>query len=224
MKLIQPFIKSLAGILFFILILFISAGRMDYFQGWIYSAMSLLGLLMSFVLTNKDIELLNERSKPPKDAKEWDKHILKLSALTTIIAYVIAGLDSGRYQWSPHFQWGTCLLGIVLMFIGQLVFLIAKKTNKFFSSVVRIQKDRGHTVCDAGLYRFIRHPGYLGMIISWIGFPLLIGSLWSIIPIAFAIILLLVRTHLEDRTLIKELEGYNDYIQKTRYKLVPGIW
>ena len=220
----QLFVKSFAGIFFFILILFISAGRIDYYQGWIYSAMSLLGLLMNFAPSNVDTELLNERLKPPKDAKQWDKLILKLSALTTIIAYVIAGLDSGRYQWSPHLQWDICLLGIVLMFIGQLLFLIAKKTNKFFSSVMRIQNDRGHTVCETGPYRFVRHPGYLGMIISWIGFPLLLGSVWSIIPIVLAIILLLVRTNLEDRTLIKELTGYSQYVQKTRYKLVPGIW
>jgi len=224
MKRIQLLVKSFAGIFFFILILFISAGRIDYYQGWIYSAMSLLGLLMNFAPSNVDTELLNERLKPPKDAKQWDKLILKLSALTTIIAYVIAGLDSGRYQWSPHLQWDICLLGIVLMFIGQLLFLIAKKTNKFFSSVMRIQNDRGHTVCETGPYRFVRHPGYLGMIISWIGFPLLLGSVWSIIPIVLAIILLLVRTNLEDRTLIKELTGYSQYVQKTRYKLVPGIW
>jgi len=224
MKRIQLLVKSFAGIFFFILILFISAGRIDYYQGWIYSAMSLLGLLMNFAPSNVDTELLNERSKPPIDAKHWDKLILKLSALTTIIAYVIAGLDSGRYQWSPHLQWDICLLGIVLMFIGQLLFLIAKKKNRFFSSVMRIQNDRGHTVCETGPYRFVRHPGYLGMIISWIGFPLLLGSVWSIIPIVLAIILLLVRTSLEDRTLIKGLTGYSQYIQKTRYKLVPGIW
>ena len=224
MKRIQLLVKSFTGIFFFIFILFISAGRIDYYQGWIYSAMSLLGLLMNFSPSNVDNELLHERSKPPKDAKEWDKHILKLSALITIIAYVIAGLDSGRYQWSPHLQWGICILGIVFMFSGQLLFLIAKKTNRFFSSVVRIQNDKGHAVCETGIYRFVRHPGYLGMIISWIGFPLLLGSVWSIIPIVLAIILLLVRTSLEDRTLIKGLTGYSQYIQKTRYKLVPGIW
>ena len=224
MKRIQLFVKSFAGIFFFILILFISAGRIDYYQGWIFSAISLLGLLMNIFFASDDTELLHERSKPPKDAKQWGKLILKLSALTTIIAYVIAGLDSGRYQWSPHLQWSICLLGIVLMFIGQLLFLIAKKTNRFFSSVVRIQNDRGHNVCETGPYRFVRHPGYLGMIITWIGFPLLLGSVWSIIPIVTAIILLLVRTRLEDRTLIQELTGYSQYIQKTHYKLVPGIW
>ena len=224
MKRFQLLVKSFAGIFFFILILFISAGRIDYYQGWIYSAMSLLGLFMNFALTFEDTELLNERSKPPKDAKEWDKNILKLSALTTIIAYVVAGLDSGRYHWSPHLHWGAGLLGIVLMLLGQVLFLIAKKTNRFFSSVMRIQNDRGHTVCETGPYRFVRHPGYLGMIISWAGFPLLIGSIWSTIPVGIAIILLLVRTRLEDKTLIEELTGYSQYIQKTRPKLVPGLW
>ena len=221
---IQLLVKSFAGMLFFVLILFISAGRIDYYQGWIYSAVSLLGMFMNFALTIEDSELLNERSKPPKDAKEWDKNILKLSTLITVIAYVVAGLDSGRYHWSPHLHWGAGVLGIVLMLLGQVLFLIAKKTNRFFSSVVRIQNDRGHTVCETGPYRIVRHPGYLGMIISWIGFPLLIGSIWSAIPVVFAIILLLVRTHLEDRTLVEELTGYCEYIQKTRYKLVPRLW
>lgn len=224
MKKIQFFIKSFIGILFFIVILFISAGRIDYYQGWIYSSMSLLGFLLNFITIKGNTELMNERSNPGKNIKQWDKLILGLSALATIITFVVAGLDSGRYQWSPHFQWYYCFLGIIIMFIGQLLFLIAKNQNKFFSSVARIQSEREHTVCEIGLYKLIRHPGYLGMIISLVGFPLLINSLWSIIPTVFAIILLLVRTHFEDKMLIKELIGYNEYIQKTRNKLVPGIW
>ena len=147
-----------------------------------------------------------------------------MSAFTIIITYIIAGLDSGRYQWSPQLPWGICLLGIVLLFIGQFLFLLAKKTNRFFSSVMRIQNDRGYTVCETGSYRIVRHPGYLGMIITWIGFPLLLASVWSIIPIVFAIILLLGRTSFEDKTLNKELKGYSQYVQKTRYKLFPGLW
>jgi protein-S-isoprenylcysteine O-methyltransferase Ste14 len=224
MKRIQLFVRGFAGISFFIVILFISAGRLDYYQGWIFSAISLIGLLMNYAPSNIDTELLDERSKPPKDSKQWDILILKLSGLTTIIAYVVAGLDSGRYQWSPTLHWSIYILGIIIMFIGQFLFLTAKRTNKFFSSVVRIQNDRGHTVCEAGLYRFVRHPGYAGMIISWIGFPFLLGSVWSIIPIVMNIILLLVRTSLEDKTLIKELAGYSQYTQRTKYKLVPGMW
>jgi len=224
MKRIRYFFKSFAGVVFFILILFVSAGRIDYYQGWLYSALSLLGLLMNMFLTGDDAELLDERSKPPEDAKEWDIRILKLSALTSLVAYVVAGLDSGRFLWSPQFHWGIYIAGLALMLGGQMLFAIAKKANRFFSSVVRIQHDRGQTVCESGPYRYVRHPGYVGMIISWIGFPMLLGSAWSTIPIVVAIILLLVRTDLEDRTLMEELSGYSQYVQKTHSKLIPGIW
>jgi protein-S-isoprenylcysteine O-methyltransferase Ste14 len=89
---------------------------------------------------------------------------------------------------------------------------------------VRIQKERGHVVCDTGLYKLIRHPGYLGMAISLMGLPLLTSSFWSIIPTALAIILMLVRTSLEDKTLQNELDGYIEYTLKTRYRLIPFVW
>jgi len=224
MSRIQYYVKSLAGIISFNAVLFISAGRMDYYQAWIFTATSLFGLFLNYFLASDDAALLDERSKPPKDAKEWDKRILKLSALITIIAYVVAGLDSGRYLWSPNMPLATCLAGIVLMISGQLLFTFAKKANKFFSSVVRIQNERGHTVCEAGPYRYVRHPGYLGMIISLMGFPLLLGSIWSTIPIVFAIALLVVRTRLEDETLVQELSGYGQFALKTRYRVIPGVW
>jgi protein-S-isoprenylcysteine O-methyltransferase Ste14 len=115
-------------------------------------------------------------------------------------------------------------MGIVLTITGQLLFLIAQKQNKFFSSTLRIQTDRGHAVCDTGLYNFVRHPAYLGSFIQAIGFPLFFGSLWSIIPIGISIILLITRTYLEDKTLKQELNGYSDYVQKTNYKLIPYVW
>ena len=113
---------------------------------------------------------------------------------------------------------------IVLTIIGQLFFLIAQKQNIFFSSTVRIQTDRGHTVCETGLYKVVRHPAYLGSVIQAIGFPLLFGSLWSIIPVSISIILLLTRTYLEDKTLKNELKGYIEYTLKTRYRLIPYLW
>ena len=111
-----------------------------------------------------------------------------------------------------------------LTLIGQVIFLKARKENKFFSSVVRIQTDRGHTVCDTGIYRIVRHPGYAGMIISMAAIPLISGSLLSMIPIAIAIILLVMRTYFEDVALKKELLGYNEYSLKKRQRLIPKIW
>jgi protein-S-isoprenylcysteine O-methyltransferase Ste14 len=180
--------------------------------------------ILSYTVLRVDPELLNERSKPGEGTKKWDKTILGLSFLITISMYTTAGLDSGRYHWSPEFHWSIYLLGIILTISGQLLFLIAQKQNKFFSSTVRIQTDREHVVCETGLYKIVRHPAYMGSIIQSLGFPLLFGSLWSIIPICLMIILLITRTILEDITLKNELQGYLEYSHKTRYKIVPYVW
>jgi len=217
-------IKLFIGTFLFFIIIFISAGRIDYWQGLIYLIIGLIMFLLNLTVLRIDSELLEERSKPGEGTKKWDKTILGLSFLVTISMYITAGLDSGRYQWSPDFHWSLYFLGIVLTILGQLLFLFAQKQNKFFSSTVRIQTNREHIVCDTGLYKVIRHPAYLGSIIQSLGFPLLFGSLWSIIPVCLLIILLITRTMLEDKTLKNELNGYLEYSNKTRYKIIPYLW
>jgi len=217
-------IKLFIGTFIFFAILFISAGRLDYWQGLIYVIIGLVMFVLNYTVLRIDPELLEERSKPGEGTKQWDKVILGLSFLITLSMYIIAGLDSGRYHWSPDFPMSLVLVGIILTVSGQLLFLIAQKQNKFFSSTVRIQTDREHTVCETGLYKVVRHPAYLGSIIQSLGFPLLFGSLWSIIPIGIMIILLITRTNLEDKTLKNELKGYPEYSNKTRYRIIPYIW
>jgi protein-S-isoprenylcysteine O-methyltransferase Ste14 len=217
-------IKQFIGSFIFFTIIFISAGRIDYLQGLIYVIIGFIMVVLNFTVLRIDSDLLKERSKPGAGAKKWDKTILGLSFLITISMYITAGLDSGRYHWSPDFHWSLCLIGIILTATGQLLFLIAQKQNKFFSSTVRIQTERNHFVCDTGLYKFVRHPAYLGSFIQSLGFPLLFGSLWSIIPICVMLVLLIIRTYLEDKTLIIELKGYCEYSDKTRYKLIPYVW
>jgi len=224
MKKSRLIIKLLAGTFLFFLVLFLSAGRIDYWQGWIYVTIGLVMFTLNHTVLSIDTELIIERSKPGEGAKQWDKLILGLSFFALIAMFIVAGLDSGRYHWSPDFHWSLYAMGIILTIAGQLLFLIAQKQNKFFSSTVRIQTDRGHTVCDTGLYKVVRHPAYLGNFIQSLGFPLLFGSLWSIIPVSLSIILLLIRTYLEDRTLINELTGYPEYTKKTRYKIIPLVW
>ena len=216
--------KILITTLIFSLILFISAGKANYFQGWIFLTINILSAFMNYWTIRNEPELMNERSKVGDGSKSWDKKILAFSSLVYLFNIVIAGLDSGRFQWSPDFHWSIYVLGIGLTITGQVVFLIARNENKFFSSVVRIQSDRGHTVCNTGIYKFIRHPGYLGMIISFIGFPFITGSVWSTTTTVAAIILLILRTHFEDETLKSELTGYIDYTKNTKYRLIPKIW
>ena len=224
MERVKFLIKGFVTNLVFTAILFISAGRIDYPQGWIFLSANVLSTFMNFFTIYKNSELLNERSKPGEGIKSWDKLLLGFSALIYVITIVLAGLDSGRFHWTLNFSWIICISGVILLVIGQILFLTARSQNKFFSSVVRIQKDRGHVVCDTGLYKVVRHPGYLGMIISLMGLPLMTTSIWSVIPTVVAIILLFMRTSLEDKTLIEELDGYVGYTRKTRNKLVPLIW
>jgi protein-S-isoprenylcysteine O-methyltransferase Ste14 len=217
-------IKPFLGTFVFFAIIFVSAGRIDYWQGLIYLSIGFTMFVLNYTVLRIDTELLKERSKPGEGTKKWDKIILGLSLLVTISMYITAGLDSGRYHWSPDFHWSIYLLGILLTASGQLLFLIAQKQNRFFSSTVRIQTDRKHIVCETGLYKIVRHPAYLGSVIQALGFPLLFGSFWSLIPICVLITLLLIRTSLEDKTLKNELPGYLSYSGKTRYKIIPGVW
>ncbi len=223
MERLKYFLKSFSGILFFFIILFIAAGEINYHEGWLYFSLSFFGLILNIVAT-KNNELMGERSKPGLNAKSWDKKILGGLAILTIISYLVAGLDSGRFNWTTPFDVKITAVGILLMISGQTLFTIAKYQNNFFSSVVRIQMERAQTVCDRGLYRFIRHPGYLGMILSWIGFPIILNSVYSSIPVVIAIVFLIIRTGLEDNLLSKELTGYKEYKKKTKYRLIPLIW
>jgi protein-S-isoprenylcysteine O-methyltransferase Ste14 len=216
--------KQLAGSLVFFVILFLSAGRLDYWQGWVYVAVGLVMFTLNYTVFRLDPELLKERSKPGEGTKKWEKLILGLSFLGSLAMYVVAGLDSGRFHWTPDMGYYPVIPGIALVIAGQLMFLIAEKQNRFFSSVLRIQREREHTVCETGLYRFVRHPAYMGLVIQSVGFPLLMGSQWSIIPAGVLILLVLIRTCLEDRTLLKELNGYAEYAKKTKYRILPMIW
>jgi protein-S-isoprenylcysteine O-methyltransferase Ste14 len=224
MEKVKLLMKGFVSNLVFTAILFICAGRVNYTQGWIFLAINILATLLNYFTIHKNSELMNERANLGEGIKSWDKLLLGLSALMYVITIVLAGLDSGRFQWTPNFNWGSCLSGVLFTLIGQILFLTARSQNNFFSSVVRIQKDRGHVVCDWGLYKIVRHPGYLGMIISLMGIPLITTSVWSGIPTLIAIVLLLIRTSLEDKTLINELDGYIEYTRKTRKKLIPFVW
>jgi|WetSurMetagenome_2_1015567.scaffolds.fasta_scaffold40873_2 protein-S-isoprenylcysteine O-methyltransferase Ste14 len=224
MKTIYFLIKGFVISFFCSVILFVSAGKIDYLNGWIFLIASILGNVISSLAIHKNTDLIDERSKFGEGTKSWDKLILGLSGSNYIILLIIAGLDSGRYGWSKNFHWSFYGLGIILTYLGQIIFLIAQRQNNYFSSVVRIQKDRGQVVCEDGLYRLIRHPGYLGMIITFIGLPIILGSVLSIFCVLMSIILMIIRTSLEDRMLKEELNGYIEYSHKTKFKLIPKIW
>ena len=159
-----------------------------------------------------------------KQAKSWDRILAPLMAFTVIFPLVIvAGLDH-RFGWSTAMSGWLVLTGLLLVLLGYAFAAWALAENRFFSSVVRIQTDRGHSVCDTGPYRVVRHPGYAGVVVAMLGMILALESLWTTIPALLALIITLVRTALEDRTLRDELPGYADYGRRVRYRLAPGIY
>lgn len=180
--------------------------------------------LLTRLVLRENPELIEERTKPKPNAKTWDKRLLALGFLLTLAMLTVAGLDAGRWHLQPVLTWRCFAVGLLLELLGMSVFLRALKENRFFSSVVRIQSDRGHTVCRTGPYRVVRHPGYTGMIIGTLGIPLLLMSAWSAIPTLLFVVVMIVRTHLEDLVLRTELAGYREYSEDTRYRLVPGVW
>lgn len=220
----KPFVISLVSNAVFLGILLVSAGRLSYWPAWVYAAISALTSVLMHLILRQHPDLERERSRPGPGAKTWDKKLLGLGFLLTLAMLVIAGLDTGRCHWSPRVSWRWSAAGALLSLVGMSVFLLALKENRFFSAVVRIQTDRGHTVCRSGPYRIVRHPGNAGMILGGIALPLLFMSAWSAIPAVLSVVLMVARTRLEDAALEHELEGYRDYQRETPCRLVPGVW
>lgn len=209
------------------LTLLVCGGDFGWWQAWIYSLLIVgVGIVSRIWAERRHPGLAAERQdiEKMKGAKAWDKVLAPLMALSVGFPLVIvAGLDH-RNGWSSLFPLWLGLLGFILILLGYAFAGWALVENRFFSSVVRIQTDRGHVVCDSGPYRILRHPGYAGNILPLIGIVLALNSVWTLIPAAVALIITVVRTELEDRTLQKELPGYVEYARRVRYRLIPWIY
>jgi protein-S-isoprenylcysteine O-methyltransferase Ste14 len=221
---LRRLIQVVVQFLILVAILFISAGRLDWMAAWACIGVG-IGILAinGLVVLPRNPEMIAERGQVKEGAKGWDKLLGVLIGVPTLVALIGAGLDQ-RFGWSPPLAVAIHLVGLALVALGQGLFSWAMASNKFFSTVVRIQMERGHTVATGGPYRYVRHPGYVGMIITMLATPLALGSLWALIPEGIGALGLLVRTALEDRTLLEELDGYRDYAARVRYRLLPGVW
>jgi protein-S-isoprenylcysteine O-methyltransferase Ste14 len=209
------------------LLLFLPAGRFDWFWGWV-----LLGVLAAFLAVHPLIllpinpELLAEREKGLRDPgiKTWDRRVAALAGgVFPLASMLVAALDQ-RFRWTASYPLSLHMAGLVVAVLGYALFLWAMACNAFFAEGVRIQAERGHTVATGGPYRYLRHPGYAGAILAMLATPFLLGSPWAAIPAVISAGLYVLRTHLEDRTLLTELPGYEAFAQRTRFRLVPGVW
>ena len=217
-------VREILGVLFVAATLFIPAGSLDWIMGWALVAVYATWVAANaLILIPRSPELLAERVARRKGTKTWDMVLLSLIGLTTISKHVIAGLDH-RFGWTPPMPPGIQIAALVIAALGYALGTWSMAANAFFSTVVRIQDDRGHTVTTAGPYRHVRHPGYAGSIAFELATPIMLGSLWALIPGGLAALILVTRTALEDRTLHKELDGYEAYTRQVRYRLLPGVW
>ena len=217
-------LRTVITILFSLAVIFIPAGTLNWPEAWLF-----LFLYFSFVtgaliwMKKNSSGLLKERMSRKKEVKSWDKKFMIAYSFSLIFLLVVPGLDAIRFQWSD-----VPLIIKVLGFIGYLpstaLAFWAMKENAYASDVVRIQEERGHTVCTSGPYQYVRHPMYSGVILIMLCYPLSLGSLYTFIPASIIIFLFMLRTSLEDRTLLKELPGYKEYTQKVRFRLFPGVW
>jgi protein-S-isoprenylcysteine O-methyltransferase Ste14 len=219
--------EILGGTVFAGLALFIPAGTLNWPMGW-----ALIGVYLTWtaatalLLIPRCPELLIERMARRKDAKGWDVALMGVVGLLTLAKYIVAGLDF-RNGWTSNL-WpvpiALQIAGLVGAVLGYALTTWAMTVNAYFSKIVRIQDDRGHSVATDGPYRVVRHPGYLGTLAFELGTAVMLGSLWALILGAVSAVLFVVRTALEDKTLQEELAGYREYAQQVRYRLIPGIW
>ncbi len=220
--------KVVKGVLIFTglwaLVLFSSAGTLWWGRGWLCLGLYVCSVTVSSVCSLRtNPQLLAERMRKHSGTKQFDKVILLIGAVLFAIQAVLAGFDAVRFHWST--------LGPYSVFLGSAAFVAAMipiaaatMVNPHLEKTVRLQFERGHRVIEAGPYRFVRHPMYLGTILQSLAIPVILDSRWALIPAAATAFLYVCRTALEDRTLQRELPGYEAFTHRTRYRLIPGIW
>lgn len=217
-------VRIVGAIAFYALLLLVPAGRPGWPEAWIF-----LGLYLVYVsvvaswLRRHDPELLAERMTLWKrSGRGWDKAIIVASSVALVALLVLAGLDE-RWGWS-RVPLALEAAAFILVVLSLGVVFLTFRENTFLSRFVEIQRARGHRVITTGPYRVVRHPMYAAFLVHMLAIPVALGSWVALVP-AFAIVVLMIaRTAKEDRALHAELPGYPEYAQRTRYRLVPGIW
>ncbi len=202
----------------------VAAGTFSSLQGWIYFSLYFsLSIITLFVLMKNNQETLSERGKKHEDTPLWDKILLAIYVpLAFYGIYIVAGLDVRYNLSSPDMT--LFIVGIVLFILSSILTVWPVLENKHFESTARIQSDRNQTVVTSGPYQIVRHPGYSSIILWAISVPLIFGSIITVIVSLTIIVIIVIRTYLEDRMLKKELDGYKEYCAKTKYRLIPFIW
>ena len=220
---IRWLVRETMGVVMLVVILFLSAGRLDWVWGWTLVAITALWATATGIVSiRRSPDLLAERLGPRKGAKQWDMAIMSVVGVLTLVRCIVAGLDV-RFGWT-EVSLPLHVIALVVAVLGYALVVWATAVNAYFSQIVRIQEERGHTVATGGPYQYVRHPGYVGTILFELAVPVMLGSWWAMVPGGLNALLIIIRTALEDRTLREELAGYATYAEQVQYRLAPGLW
>jgi protein-S-isoprenylcysteine O-methyltransferase Ste14 len=217
---VKVLIRYFSGIVFVGALIFLPAGSLKFMNGWLF--LISLFIPMAFVLiylSIKDPELLEKRIKT-KEREKPQKFYLLFSIIVSFLTYLLPGFDY-RYHWSSVPFW-LVVLAIIFMITGYVMFFIVMKQNSYASRVIEIQEEQ--KLIDTGLYSLVRHPMYLAATILYFFSPLVLGSFYSMIPMIFMPLLLVIRIKNEERVLLNGLKGYDQYMKKVKFRFLPFIW
>jgi protein-S-isoprenylcysteine O-methyltransferase Ste14 len=219
-------ISIILTLLVFPVVILVPGGSMVWIEGWILSLWFIVMILSTVIyMFVKDPDLLAERRKAPGSGnqKRWDVYVLYAIFVISVIWLFIMPLDAKRFKWSPAFSLWLKIIGGLILILSIFFIFMTTVENTYLSTRVRIQSDRKQQVISTGVYGFVRHPLYLGYLLLIIGGPLLLGSIVGLIVGLLGIITIVVRIFGEEKMLLHELEGYEEYRKKVKYRLLPFI-
>lgn len=221
---IREIIRSGMNYFIHLAALLLAAGKTGWLNAWLYWGLYMLvHFIHTAIMVRVNPEVLNERGQVFKEGtKFFDKIFMLLWIPLILVTMAVAGFDAVRFEWSHMSLW-FAIPGAALTLAASYIIIWAMAVNPFFEGTVRIQSERDQKVCESGPYKFIRHPGYTGIIVVTLCSPLILGSWWAFAPSAMIVVLVIIRTELEDKTLREELPGYAEYAERVKYRLLPFV-
>ena len=212
--------KLIFGIVLIALLLFLPAWTFNYFGAWLLLGVLFLPMLiMGAVMLIKAPDLLEKRLNN-KEKEATQKGVVALSGLMFLVGFVLSALDF-RFGWSYVPMWLTIAAAVIFL-AGYGLYAEVMRENAYLSRTVEVQE--GQKVIDTGLYGIVRHPMYLATLLMFLPIPLILQSLWGLIPMALYPVVIVIRILNEEKVLTKDLRGYKEYKKKVKYRLIPFIW
>jgi protein-S-isoprenylcysteine O-methyltransferase Ste14 len=214
------FVRLLVAIPVLLAMFFLPAGTFAYWEAWVYLAVLFIPMLLVLIYLLKNDPGLLERRMKMREREAEQKLIVKLSYFHFLLAFLLPGFDK-RFGWS-NVPAGAVVIADILVLLGYGTFFLVLRENRYASRIIEVEQ--GQKVISSGPYAMVRHPMYLGLLLLYIFSPLALGSYWAMIPAILIIPIIVARIRNEESVLARDLRGYQEYMQKIRYRLIPGIW